>query len=265
MASSVKTTSKKKVRKKHLSEKTKLKLKSAKKRLLEAKKKAAKFLADFPPFDYANLNPSPVIGVDEVGRGCLAGRVYAAAVILPEGFIHDGITDSKLISEERRLTIASEIRQAARVSVAFAEVEEIDELNILKASLLAMKRAIEGLGVESGTVLVDGNQKIPHLPEAFKQITIIKGDLRAKPIGAASIVAKVERDQEMCRLAQLYPHYGFEKHKGYASETHRLAIQKFGPSAIHRKTFSSVKEFNLEVECEVGELVAVSPPTGTAI
>lgn len=215
---------------------------SPKKKITKKSKLLKKLMREFPPFDCANL-PGPVIGVDEVGRGCLAGRVYAAAVILPQDFTQTEITDSKLIPEERRTVIALEIRQVAQVCVAFAEVEEIDEINILKASLLAMKRAVDGLGVKSGTVLVDGNQKIPQLSKDFEQITIIKGDLRAKAIGAASIVAKVERDQEMIKLAQTYPNYGFEKHKGYASESHRKAIQEFGPSPIHRKTFGCVKEF----------------------
>lgn len=213
--------------------------------MAKIKKKSSalkKLLKEFPPFDHSHLK-GPIIGVDEVGRGCLAGRVYAAAVILPQNFTHDGITDSKLIPEVRRTQIAAEIRNVAQVCVAFAEVEEIDEINILKASLLAMKRAVEGLGVESGTVLVDGNQKIPQLGKSFEQITLIKGDLRAKPVGAASIVAKVERDQEMIRLAKDYPQYGFEGHKGYASESHRKAIQEFGPCPVHRKTFGCVKEF----------------------
>lgn len=201
-----------------------------------------KLMRAFPPYDHAH-HTGPIIGVDEVGRGCLAGRVYAAAVILPQDFAADEITDSKLIPEERRTTIARSIRSAAHVCIAFAEVEEIDEINILKASLLAMKRAVEGLQVTSGTVLIDGNQKIPQLSASFEQITIIKGDLRAKPIGAASIVAKVERDQEMIRLAQQYPQYGFDSHKGYASESHRKAIQEFGPCPVHRKTFGCVKEF----------------------
>lgn len=215
----------------------------AKRKKVLKKKKAKKIAIEYPPFEYEHLEPSPIIGVDEVGRGCLAGRVYAAAVILPQGYKHEGITDSKLISEERRSELANEIRNVAQVSVAFAEVEEIDSINILKASLLAMKRAIEGLGVKSGTVLIDGNQQIPKLSKKFKQITIIKGDLRAKPVGAASIVAKVARDQEMIRLAEVYPNYGFERHKGYASESHRKAIQEFGPTEIHRKTFCCVKEF----------------------
>lgn len=225
----------------------------------KAEKKAAQIALEFPPFDCSQLS-GPVIGVDEVGRGCLAGRVYAAAVILPPTFTFasDAITDSKLISEERRTEIAAEIRKAAQVSIAFAEVEEIDEINILKASLLAMKRAIAGLGVKSGTVLVDGNQKIPKLSKKFEQITIIKGDLRAKPIGAASIVAKVERDLEMTQLAQAYPQYGFEKHKGYASESHRKAIQEFGPCSIHRKTFCCVKEY-------VDGVITFIPPEGLAI
>ncbi len=217
--------------------------KAKKRKKMTAKAKLMrKLMRDFPPFDHSHL-AGPIIGVDEVGRGCLAGRVYAAAVILPQDYTHTEITDSKLIPENRRTEIANEIRKVAQVCVAFAEVEEIDEINILKASLLAMKRAIDGLGVKSGTVLVDGNQKIPQLAKCFEQITLIKGDLRAKPIGAASIVAKVERDQEMIKLAKQYPQYGFESHKGYASESHRKAIQEFGPCAIHRKTFCCVKEF----------------------
>lgn len=242
--------------KKSKSAKASAKKSPKKKKKLTLKQKMA---IAYPPFEYAHLKPAPIIGVDEVGRGCLAGRVYAAAVILPSGYINDSITDSKLISEERRNEISEDIKKVAQVCVAFAEVEEIDSINILKASLLAMKRAVEGLGIKSGTVLIDGNQKIPKLSRKFKQVTIVKGDLRAKPIGAASIVAKVARDQEMIRLAQTYPQYGFEKHKGYASESHRKAIQEFGPSVIHRRTFCSVKEFmegNLAViEANISEAV----------
>jgi ribonuclease HII len=195
------------------------------------------------PFDWQALGPGPIIGVDEVGRGCLAGSVYAAAVIIPEGFAVEGITDSKLISEKRRKELAEQIKAQAQVSIAFANVEEIIEHNILQASFLAMRRAIRGLGVESGHVIVDGHMKIAWLSRKFKQTPLIKGDLRALPVGAASIVAKVTRDKKMKSLAKRYPGYGFEKHKGYASQEHRDAIQKLGPCRLHRRTFAGVREF----------------------
>jgi ribonuclease HII len=198
------------------------------------------------PFPWELIQPQPIIGVDEVGRGCLAGRVYAAAVIWPVDLRISGVTDSKLLSENRRDELSKQIRASVQVSLGFAEVEEIDSLNILQASLLAMRRAVLGLGVSMGHVLVDGHQRIPLLSQqvpGLQQTTVIKGDLRALPIGAASIVAKVARDQEMKDLALLYPEYGFEKHKGYASELHRRAIQMRGPCQHHRKTFAGVKEY----------------------
>ena len=196
----------------------------------------------YPPFDWTKLQPALVIGVDEVGRGCLAGAVYAAAAILPDGFSVE-VTDSKLLSERRREKLMPEILAQARVSVAFATVDEISEINILQATFLAMRRAIDGLGVESGHVLVDGNQKIPRLSPNFLQTTLIKGDLRAAPIAAASIVAKVTRDRYMMELGERYPGYGFEKHKGYAAPIHRRAIQELGPCLEHRRTFGGVREF----------------------
>jgi ribonuclease HII len=198
---------------------------------------------EFEPFIWQPLTPQPVVGVDEVGRGCLAGRVYAAACILPEDFALEGVTDSKLISEKRREILAYEIQMRAQVCIGFAEVEEIDRLNILQASLLAMKRAVQGLGVQMGHVLVDGNQRIPQMPSEFVQTTLIKGDLRAQPIAAASIVAKVTRDNYMRELAKEFPAYGFEKHKGYSCLEHRLAIQKHGPCPYHRLTFANVREY----------------------
>lgn len=193
------------------------------------------------PFDTSNLAPQPLIGVDEVGRGCLAGPVFAAAVIFNEGVELQGLTDSKLISEKRREELSPLILSQHRVSIASASVEEIDEFNILNASLLAMKRAVEGLKVSVGHVLVDGNKKIPglHLP----QTTVIKGDLRVPVISAASIVAKVHRDQLMKSLAETFPGYGFEVHKGYSTSFHKESIQTLGPTQVHRKTFSGVKEF----------------------
>lgn len=200
----------------------------------------------YEPFEWKGLEPAPVIGVDEVGRGCLAGPVFAAAVILPPGFSVPGITDSKLISENRRNVLAERIHAEAHVGIGFASVGEIDRLNILHATFLAMRRAIENLtvghgDVSGGHVLVDGNQRIPLL-EGFRQTTVVKGDLRALPIGAASIVAKVTRDGLMKKLGEKYPVYGFGQHKGYASPVHVEAIQRFGPCVHHRSTFAGVRE-----------------------
>ena len=202
--------------------------------------KAAK--PDFEPFEWYGLQPSPIIGVDEVGRGCLAGPVFAAAVILPADFDIEGITDSKLLSEARREELAERIHDKCQVGIGFASVGEIDRINILQASFLAMRRAIENLGAGTGHVIVDGNQKINMLDGGFRQTTVIKGDLRATPIGAASIVAKVARDTMMKKLGEKYPVYGFEKHKGYAAPIHIAAIQKFGPCVHHRSTFAGVRE-----------------------
>ena len=200
--------------------------------------------------DWKAYGPFPVFGVDEVGRGCLAGPVFAAAATLKSDLHLNLLTDSKKISEKRRELISPLIHKDHEVFIASASVEEIDELNILQASLLAMLRAVEGLsarlGISAGHVLVDGNQKIPGLAErlpGFQQTTIVKGDLRAAPISAASIVAKVARDHLMLRLGSEFTEYGFEKHKGYGSLHHRQAIQRFGPTRHHRKSFSGVKEF----------------------
>ncbi len=200
-----------------------------------------KLKGSFEPFAWEHLFPAPIIGVDEVGRGCLAGPVFAAAVILPAGFSVQGITDSKLLSETRREVLSALILDQAQVGIGIASVGEIDRLNILGATFVAMRRAIENLRCGSGHVIVDGNQKIRGL-EGFNQTTIIKGDLRAVPIAAASIAAKVARDQLMKKLAEKYPGYGFEKHKGYGSPEHLAAIQARGPCAIHRSTFAGVRE-----------------------
>ena len=200
-----------------------------------------------PKFDWKPLLPNPIIGVDEVGRGWLAGPVFAAAVILPEDFKVKGVTDSKLLSESRREELSEQILEVCRVGIGFASVGEIDRLNILQASFLAMRRAIENMQAAGGHVIVDGNQKIPMLDGAFLQTAIVKGDLRATPIGAASIVAKVARDTMMKKLGEKFPVYGFEKHKGYAAPTHIAAIQKFGPCVHHRSTFQGVREFWTDV------------------
>ncbi len=209
----------------------------------ESKNKLQKI--ELEKIDWKQFQPGPVVGVDEVGRGCLAGPVYAAAVCLKSDQHIEHLTDSKLISEKRREVLAPQIEEAHWFGVGVATVEEIDELNILQASLLAMKRAIDEIekkmGQRVGHVLVDGNKKIPDLDR--KQTTIIKGDLRCAPISAASIVAKVARDQLMKELGLQHPGYGFEGHKGYASELHRKAIAEKGPLYFHRKSFAGVKEY----------------------
>lgn len=181
-----------------------------------------------------------------MGRGCLAGPVYAAAAYLRSDLHVEYFTDSKLLSEKRREELAILIEQDHMVSIGTASVEEIDELNILQASLLAMKRAVESLagklGVQVAHLLIDGNQRIPDL-KGFVQTPIVKGDLRASPISAASIVAKVARDRWMKELGKEFPQYGFERHKGYGSQEHRRSIEQHGPCGYHRKSFGGVKEY----------------------
>ncbi len=198
-----------------------------------------------PSILWQSFSPLPVVGVDEVGRGCLAGPVYAAAVCLKHDEDNSFFTDSKLLSEKRREELSPLISKNHWASLGFASVEEIDELNILQASLLAMKRAVLNLellmNLKIGHVLVDGNFKIPGLSRA--QTAIVKGDLRCAPISAASIIAKVARDQLMKKMGEQFPGYGFEKHKGYGCPSHKEAIAQQGPCLQHRKTFSGVKEF----------------------
>lgn len=195
-----------------------------------------------PPIEWRNFSPQPIIGVDEVGRGCLAGPVYAAAVVFKSDALIDGVTDSKLISEKRREELAELILNEHLVGIGSASVDEIDKFNILNAALLAMKRAVESLGLTGGHVLVDGNKKIPGLSH-FEQTAIVKGDLRVAPISAASIVAKVTRDRLMKELGVKFPQYGFEVHKGYSTPVHKKCIIQFGPCKEHRRTFAGVKEF----------------------
>ncbi|MGN0552503.1 MAG: ribonuclease HII [Oscillospiraceae bacterium] len=174
-------------------------------------------------------------GVDEAGRGPLAGDVYAAAVILPEGLVIEGINDSKKLSEKKREALYDEIiEKADAYCIATASVEEIDEFNILGATFIAMKRAVEGLGTNVVLALVDGNRTPPL--DCNVQ-TLIKGDGTSASIAAASILAKVERDRYMKKLAVEYPEYQFEKHKGYGTKLHNELILKYGASPVHRKTF----------------------------
>lgn len=203
-------------------------------------------MSRLPRFKWKTLQPAPVIGVDEAGRGCLFGRVYAAAVILRSEKDVRHYTDSKLLSEDRREELYESILTYHHGRIAFADVGEIHDLNILWASMLAMRRAVEGLGVLAGHVLVDGNRCIPGL-KGLNQTPVVKGDFRVKPIGAASILAKVARDRYVREQAQIFPQYGLEKHKGYATEEHLAALLRYGPTPFHRKTFSGVKEFYPEI------------------
>lgn len=180
-----------------------------------------------------------VAGVDEVGRGPLAGPVIAAAVILDEAKPIKGLADSKALSAKRREELASLIRERALCwALGRAEVEEIDRLNILRASLLAMKRAVEALSVTPLLVLVDGNQA-PELDYLVQ--TVVRGDATVPAISAASILAKVARDAEMCELDSRFPGYGFSQHKGYPTSAHLACLEKLGVSPIHRRGFSPVR------------------------
>ncbi len=176
-----------------------------------------------------------VCGVDEAGRGPLAGPVCAAAVILPPDVSIEGLTDSKKLTDKRRRELVPIIQQTALAySVAFADEKEIDQINILQATFLAMERAINGLPVKADFALIDGNrQKDFGLPVS----TVVKGDSLSASIAAASVLAKVARDDVMLQLAQEYPEYGFDIHKGYGTKAHYEALRIYGPSAIHRMTF----------------------------
>ena len=175
-------------------------------------------------------------GVDEVGRGPLAGAVYAAAVVLDPFIRLDGLRDSKLLSEKRRNELDLVIREKALAyCVASADVSEIDEINILQASMLAMERAVSGLNIAVDFVIVDGN-RIPNL--AGEAEWLIKGDSKSDAIKAASIIAKVARDNEMKRLDRIYPEYGLAQHKGYPTRAHLESLKRYGPSPIHRLSFA---------------------------
>lgn len=182
-----------------------------------------------------NCGFTSICGVDEAGRGPLAGPVCAAAVILPSGVIIDGVNDSKKLTEKKREKLIDVIKeQAVSYSVAFATVEEIEDINILNAAMLAMKRAVEGLNVPADFALIDGN-KTPELSVPAR--CIIKGDALSVSIASASIIAKVTRDRLMIELAKMYPEYGFEKHKGYGTKLHTEMLRKYGPCPIHRPSF----------------------------
>jgi len=181
-----------------------------------------------------------ICGVDEAGRGPLAGPVYAAAVLLDDPPRILGLADSKKLAPKRRDALALEIRaHAVSWAVACATVEEIDSLNILQASLLAMRRAVMALNVRPAEILVDGI----HAPRvAMPARTIIKGDATIPAISAASILAKVARDAVMLELHATYPEYGFDRHKGYGTALHLSALQRWGPTPAHRRSFAPVRE-----------------------
>jgi ribonuclease HII len=197
-----------------------------------------------------------IAGLDEVGRGPLAGPVVAAAVILPRGFVHPGIKDSKLLSASQREKLAPIIKQnAVSWSLGIVEAEEIDRINIFNASFVAMAKALQCLTPAPDQILVDGKQMIP--PEMFptnktfgaalpRQKSVIKGDRLCLVIAAASIVAKVTRDEIMVQLDQSYPEYGFAVHKGYASPSHLDALRRLGPSPVHRRSFQPVRDACVE-------------------
>ncbi len=181
-----------------------------------------------------------VAGVDEAGRGPLAGPVVAAAVIFRDGVVIEGVRDSKQLSAARRETLAALIRErAAAFALGTAEVAEIDALNILRASLLAMSRAVTALQIAPQRVLVDGN----HLPElSCEARAVVGGDRRIAVVSAASILAKVARDAIMAELDRHYPQYGFARHKGYPTQAHREALKQHGPCPVHRRSFAPVRD-----------------------
>jgi ribonuclease HII len=185
---------------------------------------------------------SLICGVDEAGRGPLAGPVYAAAVILDPARRINGLADSKVLSAERRQVLAERIKERALAwALAYASVEEIDRLNIFHASMLAMRRAVAGLAVRPDEAWIDGNSRpggVDCVERAF-----VDGDAKHKPISAASILAKTARDAEMAALHDRYPQYGFDKHKGYATAEHLEALGRVGPCEIHRRSFYAVGVF----------------------
>jgi ribonuclease HII len=183
-----------------------------------------------------------VAGIDEAGRGSLAGPVVAATVIIPKDLVISGLNDSKQVSEKKREQLFVIIKEKALAhAVAAVDNTTIDKINILQATFLAMSRAALKLQIKPGLCLIDGNHKLPNLP--FRQEAIIGGDARIACIAAASILAKVTRDKMMMEYAKRYPVYEFEKHKGYGTRQHIAALKQYGPCPIHRVTFAPIKFF----------------------
>jgi ribonuclease HII len=176
-----------------------------------------------------------VCGVDEAGRGPLAGPVFAGAVILPENYTHEILNDSKKLSEKKRDLVYDDIiRDAISWSVGIATEQEIDDINILNATFLAMKRAVNGLNIKPDLAFIDGNR---YANTGVKEITIVKGDSKCMSVAAASIIAKVSRDRFMQEVDKQYPQYQFSKHKGYGTKLHYEMIEKYGVSPVHRRSF----------------------------
>ncbi len=196
--------------------------------------------------DFYNKGLSFVSGIDEAGRGPLAGPVVAAAVILPKDIFIDGVNDSKKLTPKKRNLLFEEIKQSAvSYGIGIVESKTIDEINILQATFFAMKKALEQLSVTPDLLLIDGNHKIPDLK--YNQQAIVSGDAKSACIACASILAKVTRDNMMLEYAKQYPQYNFEKHKGYGTKAHIEAIVKFGPCPIHRMTFAPLNSKQLEM------------------
>jgi ribonuclease HII len=192
-----------------------------------------------PDLSHEALHPGPVCGVDEAGRGPWAGPVSAAAVILDPDDVPEGLNDSKALTEARRIALEAEIKARARAwSIAFASVEEIDRLNILQATGLAMRRAVETLSLTPAFALVDGNYRFV-LPCPMEPL--VKGDARSASIAAASILAKQARDRLMIEADSEWPGYGFAGHKGYHAPIHVAALNRLGPCPIHRRSFAPIR------------------------
>ena len=190
-----------------------------------------------PSYKFDQAYETPIIGVDEVGRGPLAGPVISAAIILNKEKIPEGINDPKKLSKKKREVINEELISQHKFAIGIASVEEIDKINILQASLLAMKRAVLNLNIKPQTILVDGN-KLPDLE--YNMYPIIKGDSKSISIAAASIIAKVYRDKLMQDLSLQYPGYYWEKNSGYGTKQHLLALNNLGVTPIHRKSFAPI-------------------------
>ena len=184
------------------------------------------------------------VGLDEAGRGPLAGPVVAAAVLLPDDFDRKGLNDSKQLVAEERERLFGRIKNGARWEVSIVDAEEIDALNILRASMEAMRRAYFALNCVGSVVLVDGNQSPPGISAPIR--TVVKGDGKFASIAAASIVAKVTRDRLMIEMAQMYPEYGFDTHFGYPTPAHLETLKRYGPCPIHRRSFAPVRNWNLQ-------------------
>ncbi|MDB5685451.1 MAG: Ribonuclease [Rhizorhabdus sp.] len=195
-----------------------------------------------PSFDLEHPHPMPLAGVDEAGRGPLAGPVVAAAVILDRACVPQGIDDSKKLTAEARQRLCVEIRGCAHVGIGIATVEEIDEINILWATMLAMERAVAALAIAPMMVLVDGN-RLPRWDRPSR--AIVSGDALCLSIAAASIIAKEERDRMMIDLDTVHPGYGWSQNKGYGTPAHMESLGRLGPSPIHRRSFAPIAQFSL--------------------